>query len=74
MVMAAKKDKKRNRLIMRTSILFILVVVIAFTIYNGLTKEKNELLQVGDWAPDFALTDLNGNGISCLSTKGRGCS
>lgn len=30
--MAAKKDKKRNRLIMRTSILLILVVAIAFTI------------------------------------------
>lgn len=70
--MAAKKDKKRNRLIMRTSILFILVVAIAFTIYNGLTKEKNELLQVGDWAPDFALTDLNGEQHQLSEYKGQG--
>lgn len=72
MVMAAKKDKKRNRLIMRTSILFILVVAIAFTIYNGLTKEKNDLLQVGDWAPDFALTDLNGERHQLSEYKGQG--
>lgn len=70
--MAAKKDKKRNRLIMRTSILFILVVAIAFTIYNGLTKEKNELLQVGDSAPDFALTDLNGERHQLSEYKGQG--
>ncbi|ANU20645.1 thiol-disulfide oxidoreductase [Planococcus plakortidis] len=70
--MAAKKDKKRNRLIMRTSILFILVVAIAFTIYNELTKEKNELLQVGDWAPDFALTDLNGEQHQLSEYKGQG--
>ena len=70
--MAAKKDKKRNRLIMRTSILFILVVAIAFTIYNELTKEKNDLLQVGDWAPDFALTDLNGEQHQLSEYKGQG--
>lgn len=70
--MAAKKDKKRNRLIMRTSILFILVVAIAFTIYNELTKEKNELLQVGDWAPDFVLTDLNGERHQLSEYKGQG--
>ncbi len=70
--MAAKKDIKRNRLIMRTSILFILVVAIAFTIYNELTKEKNELLQVGDWAPDFVLTDLNGERHQLSEYKGQG--
>ncbi len=52
--------------------MFILVVAIAFTIYNGLTKEKNELLQVGDSAPDFALTDLNEERHQLSEYKGQG--
>ena len=70
--MAAKKDKKKNRLMMRTSILLVLAGAIAFTIYNGLTKEKNDLLQVGDAAPDFALTDLNGERHQLSDYKGQG--
>ncbi len=70
--MTAKKNKKKNRLIMRTSILLVLAGAIIFTIYNGLTKEKNELLQVGDWAPDFALTDLNGERHQLSEYKGQG--
>ncbi|WP_282019648.1 thiol-disulfide oxidoreductase ResA [Planomicrobium okeanokoites] len=64
--------KKKNRLFMRTAILLVMVGAIAFTIYNGVIKEKNELLQVGDQAPDFALTDLNGDRHQLSDYKGQG--
>lgn len=64
--------KKNNRLFMRTAILLVMVGAIAFTIYNGVIKEKNELLQVGDQAPDFALTDLNGDRHQLSDYKGQG--
>ncbi|MGB6778812.1 MAG: redoxin domain-containing protein, partial [Planococcus citreus] len=64
--------KKKNRLLMRTAILLVMIGAIAFTIYNGVTKEKSELLQVGDTAPDFALTDLNGEWHQLSDYKGQG--
>ena len=64
--------KKKNRLFMRTAILLVMVGAIAFTIYNGVIKEKNELLQAGDMAPDFALTDLNGERHQLSEYKGQG--
>ena len=64
--------KKKNRLLMRTAILLVMIGAIAFTIYNGVTKEKSELLQVGDTAPDFALTDLNGERHQLSDYKGQG--
>ncbi|RAZ79314.1 thiol-disulfide oxidoreductase ResA [Planococcus halotolerans] len=64
--------KKKNRLFMRTAILLIMIGAVTFTIYNGVTKEKSELLQVGDKAPDFALTDLNGERQQLSDYKGQG--
>ena len=64
--------KKKNRVLMRTSILLVMIGAIAFTIYNGVTKEKSGLLQVGDMAPDFALTDLNGERHQLSDYKGQG--
>ncbi|QHJ70929.1 thiol-disulfide oxidoreductase ResA [Planococcus halotolerans] len=64
--------KKKNRLLMRTAILLVMIGAITFTIYNGVTKEKSELLEVGDQAPDFALTDLNGERQQLSDYKGQG--
>ncbi|WP_298829870.1 thiol-disulfide oxidoreductase ResA [uncultured Planococcus sp.] len=64
--------KKKNRLLMRTTILLVMMGAVAFTIYNGVTKEKSELLQIGDTAPDFALTDLNGERHQLSDYKGQG--
>lgn len=64
--------KKKNRLIMRTSILLVMAGAIVFTIYNSFTGEKNELLQVGDEAPDFTLTDLNGKSHQLSDYQGQG--
>lgn len=67
--MAAKKKK---RFFMRTVILLILAGAIVFTIYTSATKENTDLLQLGDQAPDFALTDLNGNEHQLSDYRGQG--
>lgn len=65
-------NKKRNRLITRIIILSILAAAIIFSIYTSLTKEKYEVLKVGDDAPDFALIDLNGEIHQLSQYKGQG--
>ena len=65
-------NKKKNRFIMRVSILAVLAGVILFTIYNNLSKETNEVLKVGDEAPDFELVDMNGETHQLSEYKGQG--
>ena len=57
---------------MRTAILLVLAGAIGFTLYNNATKENREVLQVGDPAPDFKLTDLNGKEHQLSDYKGQG--
>lgn len=64
--------KKKNRFFMRTAILLVLAGAIGFTLYNNATKENREVLQVGDPAPDFKLTDLNGKEHQLSDYKGQG--
>lgn len=66
--MAAKK----KRVVMRTIILLVLVGAIVFTIYNSVTGDQQAVLQVGDQAPDFKLTDLNGEEHQLSDYKGQG--
>ncbi|WP_438311552.1 thiol-disulfide oxidoreductase ResA [Sporosarcina sp. FA9] len=63
---------KKNRLIMRSVVLIVLAAAIVFTIYTSFAKEKYDVLQVGDIAPDFALFDLNGESHQLSEYKGRG--
>ena len=63
---------KKSRLYIRVLILSILVMTIVYTIYSNLTKEGNAVLKVGDDAPDFTLTDLNGNQHTLSEYKGQG--
>lgn len=65
-------DKKKKRLVMRTVILAVLVIGIAYTIYAAATQDKTKTLQVGDDAPDFVLTDLEGNKHKLSDYKGQG--
>lgn len=51
---------KQKRLIIRTVILAVLVIAIVYTIFTSATKEKVEVLGVGDEAPNFTLVDLDG--------------
>lgn len=57
---------------MRTVILVLMTLAIVFTIYSNLTKEKNEILQVGDKAPDFVLVDMKGEKHQLSDYKGQG--
>lgn len=63
---------KQKRFILRTIILSVLVLAIVYTIYNNATKEKIEVLGIGDQAPDFTLVDLNGEEHRLSDYKGQG--
>lgn len=65
-------DKKKKRFYIRTVILVLMTFAIVFTIYSNLTKEKNEILQVGDKAPDFVLVDMKGEKHQLSDYKGQG--
>jgi peroxiredoxin len=63
---------KQKRFIIRTVILSVLVLAIVYTIYNNATKDKVEVLGIGDEAPDFTLVDLNGEEHRLSDYKGQG--
>ncbi|WP_186668844.1 thiol-disulfide oxidoreductase ResA [Sporosarcina sp. BP05] len=65
-------NKKRNRFITRLIILTVLAGAVVFTIYSSFTKEKHDILKVGDVAPDFALVDLDGVSHRLSDYKGQG--
>ena len=65
-------ERKKKRTVIRTAILAVLAAAIVYTIYMSATKDKVELLQVGDDAPDFVLTDLEGNSHKLSDYKGQG--
>lgn len=65
-------NKKKTRTVVRFLILIVLFGAIIFTIYSSLTKEKVEVLQIGDEAPDFELIDLNGEKHRLSEYKGQG--
>ncbi|WP_422123446.1 thiol-disulfide oxidoreductase ResA [Planococcus sp. X10-3] len=67
-----KTNKKRNRAIMRSAILVLLVFAIGYTIYNSVTAEDVEFLRTGDKAPDFVLQDMEGNSHKLSDYKGEG--
>lgn len=53
-------------------ILFLLGAALVFTLYTNLTKDKNDQLQIGSKAPNFVLTDMNGNQHKLSDYKGKG--
>lgn len=63
---------KKRRLLMRTSILTVLAAAITLTIYANLTKGDSPHVEVGMEAPDFILTDINGNEHRLSEYKGQG--
>ncbi|MED3660593.1 thiol-disulfide oxidoreductase ResA [Ureibacillus sp. FSL K6-8385] len=65
-------DKKKKRMVIRGLILGLLACAIIYTIYNSATKDKVEVLQDGDKAPDFELVDLEGNTHRLSDYKGQG--
>lgn len=61
--------KRKNRLIIRTIVLILLVFAVVFAIT---TRDKTKVLAVGDKAPDFELVDLDGNKHRLSDYRGEG--
>ena len=63
---------KKRRLVMRTVILFVLGAAVAYTLYANFTKDDQQKVAVGAVAPDFMLTDMQGNKHRLSDYKGQG--
>lgn len=62
---------KNKRLAVRTIILIVLVGALAYTLYSNFFTDK-QLVGIGDEAPNFVLTDLNGKEVEFDSYQGKG--
>ncbi|MGX1900840.1 thiol-disulfide oxidoreductase ResA [Thermolongibacillus altinsuensis] len=62
---------KTKRFWLRTAILALMVAAIGYTIYANFFTEKTSV-KIGDEAPDFVLTDLNGNKHRLSDYRGKG--
>lgn len=62
---------KKNRLIIRSVILSLLLAALGYTLYSNFFVSK-EKVQEGSVAPDFVLKDLNGKQVQLSDYKGKG--
>jgi len=62
---------KKNRFIMRTVILIILLSALGYTLYANFFVSKDKV-KVGSDAPDFVLQDLNGDKYQFSEYTGKG--
>ncbi|AZB43383.1 thiol-disulfide oxidoreductase ResA [Bacillus sp. FJAT-42376] len=63
--------KKRRRLLLRSAILFVLAAALAYTLYSNFFADK-ERVKVGSEAPDFVVTDLQGERHQLSDYRGKG--
>lgn len=61
----------RKRLIYRTTILSLMALAVAYTIYSSVSGERG-LVDEGDAAPDFILEDMNGDIVQLEEMRGKG--
>ncbi|ERN54577.1 thiol-disulfide oxidoreductase ResA [Alkalihalophilus marmarensis] len=62
---------KRKRLIMRTSILAVIAIALAYTFYSNYIADHS-VARAGNDAVNFALTDLEGERIELDEYRGKG--
>ncbi|MFX3624732.1 MAG: thiol-disulfide oxidoreductase ResA [Ectobacillus sp.] len=62
---------KKSRLMFRLAILLVLTGALAFTLYQNFFADK-EKVQIGKKAPNFLVTDMNGEQLSLEQLKGKG--
>ncbi|WP_404458948.1 thiol-disulfide oxidoreductase ResA [Sutcliffiella horikoshii] len=62
---------KKQRLIMRSVILAVMVIAVGYTMYINFVQ-SGEIVEVGDKAPNFVLTDLEGNQVMLSDYEGQG--
>lgn len=63
---------KKQRLITRTIILLVLGAAVVYTLYANFTKDDIQKVEVGKKAPDFVLTDMNGEKHRLSEYEGEG--
>lgn len=63
---------KKKRLVFRTVILLLLGGAIAYVLYANLINKDSSKLEVGKKAPDFVLTDINGEKFQLSDYEGKG--
>jgi peroxiredoxin len=63
---------KKRRLVIRTIILLVLGAAVVYTLYANFTKDRNQKVVVDAIAPDFALTDMQGNKHRLSDYRGQG--
>lgn len=63
--------KKKGRLIQLSMILAI-ITAIGYAFFTNVSFDLDEYNYVGEAAPNFSLTDFNGNKIELADYKGKG--
>ncbi|PWW30408.1 peroxiredoxin [Cytobacillus oceanisediminis] len=63
---------KKKRLVIRTVILLVLGAAVAYTLYANFTKDQVQKVAVGEKAPDFVLTDMDGEKHRLSDYEGQG--
>lgn len=66
-----REKKRKKRMFVRTAILVVLAAAIIYTIVVNVTA-TGEIVEEGDMAPDFMLTDMDGNVHKLSDYRGEG--
>lgn len=64
--------KKRQRFVMRVSVLSVIAVALTYTFYSSLFGENEAQIGVNDEAPNFVLEGLHGTSIQLEDYQGKG--
>lgn len=63
---------KKRRLVIRSIILLVLGAAVIYTLYANFTNDNRQKVAVGETAPDFVLTDMDGKKHRLSDYKGQG--
>ncbi|KMK76276.1 thiol-disulfide oxidoreductase ResA [Alkalihalobacillus pseudalcaliphilus] len=64
--------KRKKRLVIRTIVLLIIAVAVGYMLYTSMNSNKASTARVGDQAPNFILSDLDGNEVELADYRGMG--
>ncbi|MCM3715472.1 thiol-disulfide oxidoreductase ResA [Alkalihalobacillus oceani] len=62
----------KKRLLIRSVSLLVIAIAIGYMLYSNFTSDRNRAVGVGDQAPNFVLTDLEGNEVELNDYRGKG--
>ncbi|MET3507562.1 thiol-disulfide oxidoreductase ResA [Halalkalibacter oceani] len=65
-------NKKNKRLLIRSTVLLVIAIAVGYMLYYNSFFDSNTAVRVGDEAPNFVLTDLDGNEVELGDYRGQG--